>query len=171
LSPLETAGLTIFVLVLFSGVFLTIFGLPGSVIIFLNVLAYTLVSGFEKFGWRILLALFLLTVIAEAVELFLGANGIPPHFGSSKKGVWAAIVGSMIGSLCLVGYLLGLGIMIGIFLGGFTGVILFELKQEQRLKPALRITAAAMMARIAGTVFKGSICIFMAAMVFTQIYS
>lgn len=170
MSPLETAGLTIFVLILFSGMFLTIFGLPGSVIIFLNVLAYTLVSGFKKTGWQILLVLLLLAVISEAVELFLGASGIP-NFGSSKKGVWAAIVGGMIGSLCLTGYLLGLGIMIGIFLGGFTGVILFELKQEQRLKPALRTTAAAMTARIAGTAFKGSICIFMAAIVFLQIYS
>lgn len=170
MSPLETAGFTIFVLVLFLGVFLTIFEIPGSVIIFLNVLAYTLVSGFEKFGWQILLVLLLLTVLAEAVELFLGANGIP-HFGSSTKRVCAAIVGGIIGSLYLAGFLWGLGIMIGIFLGGFTGVILTELKQAQELKPALRNTAAAMTARIVGTVFKGSICIFMAAIVFTQIYS
>jgi hypothetical protein len=53
LSPFEIAGLTVFILVLFLGVFLTVFGLPGTVLILIDVVAYALLTGFAQIGFKV----------------------------------------------------------------------------------------------------------------------
>ena len=44
----EIAGLTVFILVLFMGIFSIVFGIPGTAVILIDVILYALITGFEK---------------------------------------------------------------------------------------------------------------------------
>ncbi|MBN1663538.1 MAG: DUF456 domain-containing protein [Deltaproteobacteria bacterium] len=170
MSPLEIAGLTIFILVLFAGLFSIIFGLPGTVIIFIDVLLYAAATGFMKIGFKILLILALLMILAEALEFLLGVMGAA-RFGASKKGLWASVIGSMIGAVVMTPFLMGIGAIIGVFLGGFSGTLIVELIQRQRIKPALRAGFGAVLGRIAGIIAKGTLSAAMIIITLIHIYS
>lgn len=170
MSPLEIAGLTIFILVLFIGIFSTIFGLPGTIIIFIDVLLYSLITGFEKIGIKILIILAILMILAECLDFALGMAGAV-RFGSSKKGLWASAIGSIVGAILMTPYLMGLGVIIGAFAGGFIGVLMIELIRQQKLKPALRAGYGAIMGRIAGIFAKGILSLVMIIITLINIYS
>jgi len=170
LPSIEIVAMTFFIMILFLGVFLVIFGIPGNAVIFLTSLIYALIMDFERIGWKTLLILFILAVITEAIEFMMGWIGVP-RFGTSVKGFWAAAFGSFLGALIMVHYLLGLGILVGIFVGGLGGVILVEIQQRGRVKPSLRTATSAIAARIAGMALKGLLCITMTTKVLIQIYS
>jgi len=72
---LEAAGLTIFVVVLFIGVFSIIFGFPGTFLILGDVVVYALATGFEKIGLRVIIILALLSLLAEMADFFMGIAG------------------------------------------------------------------------------------------------
>ncbi len=75
MSPLEAAGLTVFILVLFAGIFVTVFGLPGTVIILIDVILYALVTGFGPIGFKVILVLMVIAVVAEMLDFGLGMIG------------------------------------------------------------------------------------------------
>lgn len=170
MSPLEIAGLTLFILVLFLGIFSIIFGFPGTVIIFTDVLLYAIITGFTKIGLKILIILAILMIIAEALEFFLGVAGAV-RFGASKKGIWASIIGSIIGAMIMTPYLFGLGMVVGAFIGGFFGVLIIELIRQQKLRPAFRAGYGAFLGRIAGVFVKGVLSIAMIVISLIKIYS
>ncbi len=68
MSPFEIAGLTVFILILFLGVFLTVFGLPGTVLILIDVVAYALLTGFAQIGFKVILILVAMAVVAELLD-------------------------------------------------------------------------------------------------------
>jgi uncharacterized protein YqgC (DUF456 family) len=67
--------------------------------------------------------------------------------------------------------LLGLGTAIGIFLGGFSGVLIAELMEERKLKPAFRASYGALSGRIAGILTRGFSAIVMTVIAMSKIYS
>ncbi|MBN1382867.1 MAG: DUF456 domain-containing protein [Deltaproteobacteria bacterium] len=170
MSPLEIAGLTIFILVLLLGIFSIIFGFPGTVIIFIDVLIYAIITGFTKIGLKILIILAVLMIIAEVIEFFLGVAGAA-KFGASNKGIWASIIGSIIGAMIMTPYLMGLGMIIGAFIGGFFGVLVVELIRQQGMRPAFRAGYGAFLGRVAGIFVKGILSIVMIVITLMNIYS
>jgi len=170
LSPLDIAGLTIFILVLFLGLFSIIFGLPGTVAIFIDVLIYAVVTGFTKIGWKILIVLAVLMVLAETLEFFLGVTGAA-RFGASRKAIWASIIGGFVGAALLTPYFLGMGTLIGVFAGGFLGTLAIELVRQQKMKPALRAGLGAVLGRMMGIITKGTLSIIMIIITLMNIYS
>jgi uncharacterized protein YqgC (DUF456 family) len=170
LSPFEIAGLTVFILVLFLGVFLTVFGLPGTVLILIDVVAYAVLTGFAQIGFKVILILVLMAVVAELLDFGLGMAGAV-RFGSSRGGMWAAVIGSLAGAIILTPFFLGLGALIGIFLGGGVAVFTVEMLQRRKLKPAFRASIGATLGRTAGIAVKGILSIAMATVALFQIYS
>lgn len=166
---LEAAGLTIFVIILFIGVFSIIFGFPGTVLILGDVVVYSLITGFEKIGWKIIVTLVFLSLLAETVDLVTGFAGAR-KYGSSKTGIVLSVIGGIIGAIILVPVLLGLGAIIGAFLGGFVGAFLGEYLEERKLKPAFRAGYGALMGRIAGVLVKGSLAIVMTVITMWTVY-
>ncbi|MDD5722203.1 MAG: DUF456 domain-containing protein [Syntrophales bacterium] len=166
---LEAVGLTIFVVVLLIGVFSIIFGLPGTLLILGDVVVYSLITGFEKIGFKIILVLIFISLLAEAVDFLMGIAGAR-KYGSSKTGVVLSIIGGIIGAVIMVPTLLGLGAIIGAFLGGFAGAFLGEYLEKQRLEPALRAGYGALIGRLAGVLFKGSLSIVMVVITMSAIY-
>lgn len=170
MPPLETAALTVFILVLFAGVFLTVFGLPGTVIILADVFLYALVTGFEPIGFKAILVLTVIAVVAEAADFGLGMIGAA-RYGASRKGVWAALIGSLAGAAIATPLLTGIGTVLGIFLGGFAGVFLVEFVEQRKLKPAFRAGYGAVLGRVGGILIKGLLSVLMAMIALYHIYS
>jgi len=170
LSPLDIAGLTLFIIVLFIGVYATVFALPGTVLIFFDVIVYAAITGFYNIGGRMLVFLLALTIVAEGLEFVLGMTGATT-FHASRKVLITSTIGSVIGALLLTPWLYGLGTLVGIFLGGFTGILLTELIHQKHLKPAMRDSNGALIGRAAGTLAKGSLALVMVIMTLMTIYS
>ena len=170
MSPFEIAGLTVFILVLFLGIFSTVFGLPGTVLILIDIVAYALLTGFAQIGFKLILILVVMAVVAELLDFGLGMAGAV-RFGTSRWGMWAALFGSLAGAAILTPYFLGPGAMIGIFLGGSAAVFVMEMLKRRKLKPAFRASVGAMLGRMAGIAVKGMASIAMAAFTLFHIYS
>jgi uncharacterized protein len=169
-TPLEIAGLTVFILVLFIGIFSTVFGIPGTAVILLDVIFYALLTGFERVGIKIILILLVISILAETIDFSLGMAGAA-RFGISKRAIWISVICGFIGAVAMTPYFFGLGTVTGFFLGGFAGVLALELVHQSYLKPALRTSHRAILGRIAGTLIKGFCALVMIVIAMSNIYS
>lgn len=170
MSPLEIAGTTLFILLLFLGIFTTVYGLPGTIIILIDVIIYALLTGFDQIGIKVILVLIFLSVLGETIDFGLSMAGAQ-RFGASKRGAWASVIGGMIGIAVMSPFFYGLGTLAGAFLGGFAGVFIVEILRQRSFKPALRASYGSILGRVAATLSKGFICLVMIIVVLINIYS
>jgi uncharacterized protein YqgC (DUF456 family) len=170
-SPFEIAGLTIFILILFIGIFSIIFGFPGTIIIVTDVIIFSWATGFEKIGFKVIAVLVIVSLVAETLDFIFGAYSGVRRFGLSIKGLLAAVIGAIIGAVALTPFLMGLGTIIGMFCGGFTATLIVDSIAEKKLKPAYRTGYKNRLMKIAGTVLKGSFAIAMTVAALSTIYS
>ncbi|NPV04710.1 MAG: DUF456 domain-containing protein [Syntrophaceae bacterium] len=170
MTPLEAAGLTIFILVLLIGFFATLLGLPGTLVILLDAFVFALVTGFERIGFGILLALVAISALAESLEFLFGVTWAR-RYGTSKRAIAASVVGGIAGAVLLTPVLLGLGALIGSFLGALAGAFAVELLAQQELKPAARAGFGALAGRLAGLFAKGACGLAMVIITLMAIYS
>lgn len=170
MTPLEAAGLTIFILVLLIGFFATLLGLPGTLVILLDAFVFALVTGFERIGFGILLALVAISALAESLEFLLGVTWAR-RYGTSKRAIAASVIGGIAGAVLLTPVLLGLGALIGSFLGALAGAFAVELLAQQELKPAARAGFGALAGRLAGLFAKGACGLAMVIITLMAIYS
>ncbi len=170
MTPLEIAGLSIFIFILFAGIFSTIFGIPGTIIILIDVILYAFITGFEKIGITIIVILVAIAILAEGLDFLLGMSGAA-RLEITKRVVWISAFGSLAGAMLLTPVFFGLGTVLGIFLGGFACVLMFELLHQAKLKPALRAGYSAALGRVAGTLAKGFFALVMIIITLSNIYS
>lgn len=166
---LETAGFTIFVAILFIGIFSIIFGFPGTFLILGDVVIYSLATGFEKIGFKIIIVLVFISLLAESLDFIIGTAGAR-KYGSSKTGVVLSVIGGIIGAILMVPILLGLGAVIGAFLGGFAGAFLGEYLEHRKLNSALKAGYGALIGRAIGVLTKGSLAVVMIVITMSAIY-
>jgi uncharacterized protein YqgC (DUF456 family) len=166
----EIAGLTVFIVVLFLGVFSTVFGFPGTVLILIDALIYALVTGFDKIGFKVLSVLIILSVLAEAMDFGLSMAGAE-RFGATRRGAWASVIGGIAGAAVLSPFFYGLGTFAGVFVGGFTGIFIVEMIRQREFKPALRASYGAIMGRVAAIIVKGLISLVMVIVILLSVYS
>jgi uncharacterized protein len=166
---MELTGLTIFIIVLFVGIYATIFGLPGTILIFCDVFFYALATGFNKIGFTVIIILVFMAIIAEAIGVAAEMTGMIQV--PSLKGIIASLIGALAGVLLLTPFLLGLGTILGIFLGGFAGLFITEMMRQSKLKPAFRSSTGAIIATVTGIVAKGFFAVAMTVITLLNIYS
>jgi hypothetical protein len=171
LSFFAAAGFTIFILILFAGIFLNLFGLPGAVVIFFDVFLYSIFTGFEHIGLKIILFLFVSAVIAETIEFFWIISETPQQAVSQKKSLKAAVLGAFAGALLLTPSFGGPGIWIGFFLGGLAGILIMEIIRQSRLKSPYRTLNHVIFTIIGKNAVKGFISLCMIALSLSNIYS
>jgi uncharacterized protein YqgC (DUF456 family) len=169
LSFFAVAGFTVFILILFLGIYLTLFGLPGTIVIFFDVLFYIIFTGFDHVGWKIILFLLISAVIDETIDFLVMAGGYQQM--TSKKSFGAAAIGSVIGAFLLTPFFWGPGTWGGFFLGGLAGVLAVEFTRQSKLKAPFRTPGRAILAMIGGKMIKGFIALFMIAFSLSNIYS
>ena len=115
MSFFAAAGFTVFILILFAGIFLNLFGLPGTVVIFFDVLFYAIFTGFDHVGLKIILFLLISAIIAETIDFLVMAGRYQPM--TSKKSFGAAAIGAIVGAFFLTPFFWGTGHMGRIFFG------------------------------------------------------
>lgn len=169
MSFFAVAGFTIFILILFIGIYLTLFGLPGTIVIFFDVLFYIIFTGFDHVGWKIILFLLISTIIAETIDFLVMAGRYQPM--TSKKSFGAAAIGAFMGAFLLTPFFWGPGTWGGFFLGGLAGVLTIEFVHQSKLKAPFRTPGSAILAMIGGKMVKGLIALFMIAFSLSNIYS
>jgi hypothetical protein len=169
LTPLETGGVSLFILVLLFGTFSIPFGLPGAIIILLDAFVYGAVTQFEVIGPKILITLLVLAILAESADVAAGMAGAV-KIGVSRRGLCAFAVGGIGGAFLLTPVLLGPGLILGAFIGGFSGLMATELLKRNRLKPSLRAPAGAILGRVAGICVKGFFSLIMVIIALTGVY-
>jgi Protein of unknown function (DUF456). len=169
LSTFAAAVLAIFILILFVGIFLNLFGLPGTVVIFFDILFYAIFTGFDRIGWKIILFLLISAIIAETIDFLVMAGGYQPI--TSKKSFGAAAIGATVGAFFLTPFFWGPGTWGGFFLGGLAGILTIEFIRQSKLKAPFRTPSRAIFAMIGGKMVKGLIALFMIAFSLSNIYS
>ncbi|MCG8605341.1 DUF456 domain-containing protein, partial [bacterium] len=122
---LEILGILIFWLVMFVGVALIPFGIPGTFLILVNVLVYGWLTDFVDITWGFLGFLFFIAILAEAIEFFLGAAAAG-RYGASKFAMLGAVIGGFVGAIWATSIFPLVGTLLGAFLGAFGGAALFE---------------------------------------------
>lgn len=170
MTSIAFLGTSLFIFVLILGIFSTIFGIPGTVIILIDAAVYALFTGFESISGRVLITLLILSVLAELTEFAVGMGGAA-KFGASKKSLTASVIGGFIGALLLSPFIFGLGAILGVFFGGFAGVFGVELLRQSRLKPSLRAAWGTIIGRAAGICVKGAFALVMTAISLASIYN
>jgi uncharacterized protein len=170
LTPLASAGLTVFIVLLLVSLYTTLLGFPGTVVILLGAIIYALVTGFTSLGLGALAILFLLSVLAEALDFGLGMADIP-RFVISPKGLVYSLLGAAAGVLILSPLFLGPGAILGVFLGAFTGVITTELIRQHQMKPVMRASYREIIGRASGVFIKGFLALIMITVTLANIYS
>ena len=169
MSAFAGAGLVIFILILFAGIFLNFFGLPGTVVIFFDVLFYAIFTGFDHVGLKIILFLLITTIIAETIDFLVMAGRYQPMI--STKSFGAAAIGAVGGAFLLTPFFWGPGTWGGFFLGGLAAVLTVEFIHQSKLKAPFRTPGRAILAMIGGKMVKGLIALFMIAFSLSNIYS
>ncbi len=170
MSSFASAGFAAFVLLLFVGIYLSLFGLPGTVLIFLDVLSYAFFTGFTQVGWKILLILLVLTMLAEAVDLWTGLIKAhqPPVTGKSLGG---AIIGATAGMILLTPVFWGPGLWGGFFLGGLAGLLITEWFRQSHLRIPQQMSNRDLWAMIGQKMLKGFFALIMIFISLSNIYS
>jgi len=173
LSFFAAAGLTVFILILFAGIFLNLFGLPGTVVIFFDVLLYALLTGFESIGIKIILFLFFSAAIAEAIEFFWIVSETPQQQQTARprKSLKAAALGAIVGAFLLTPLFWGPGMWIGFFAGGLAGILIVEIIRQYQLKAPDRTLSSVILNMVGKNIVKGFISLCMIAFSLSNIYS
>lgn len=146
--------------VLFLGLFLTVIGLFGNIIIFGAVLLYAFLTGFYPIGLRELLVIGLLYGTGEFLEYVFTILGVR-WLGASRLAGWMAILGTIIGAMTGGMLLWGLGVVIGGFIGAFLGVLLTELIVKGEIGPAIKAGLGAFIGKTGAVFVKLCIAIIM----------
>lgn len=156
MSPLDAFGLTLFITLLFLGIFLCIHGLPGLVVIVIAVLVYAISTGFEKISWQTVLVLCGIAFTVEIADVFFAMRG-SPRFGPSRQSVIFSFAGCCFFALLLTPAFLIIGLVGGFCLGGILGLFYALMVQESKLRPSYRTPLPVLIGRTASLLWKGSV--------------
>lgn len=166
---MEDIGLHIFLILLFIGVAVNIFALPGPIIIMATVIIYAIITGFSSLGAVSLITMFILAVLAEGVDYFLGTKGAATFPLSRRSLAMGALFGTA-GALVLTPVLYGPGLILGFFVGGAGGVFLVDILRMGRFRPSLRSYRASFLG-LGAVLSRGGIAMIMTAITLNAIYS
>jgi len=167
---LASLAFAAFILILFAGIYLTLFDLLGTVIIFIDVFLYALFTGFDRVSGKIILFLLLISIIVEAIDFFLVMTGALQPM-ATKKVFWTAAISAIAGAFILTPFFWGPGAWAGFFLGGFAGIITLEVARQTKLKSLYRASKLAIIAMAGRKIVKGFVALFMVALSLSNIYS
>lgn len=125
----ETIALTVAGILFLAGLAGTLLPvLPGPLFIWIGMLLYGLIAGFENTGPGFLMMQALLALCVFGVDYFFSALGTR-YFGGSRAALWGAAIGLMFGVLFFP-----VGLLVGPFAGAAIADLLFRGRAVQALK-------------------------------------
>ncbi|TYB32035.1 MAG: DUF456 domain-containing protein [Candidatus Mcinerneyibacterium aminivorans] len=147
--------LKVFLLVIIlAGVLLLPVGIPGNFIASFIVLFYYLLDSSNTFSfWHFIILLFL-SILCEVIDYVSGIWGAR-KYGSSKKGLFGAIIGTILGAIIGSAIFPFIGSLIGAFAGMFLGTIFLEyFFVKKHMKESLKAGYGAVVGRTVAISFK-----------------
>jgi uncharacterized protein len=162
----------LFILTLAAGWLLTLFALPGNWLMVAAAAVYAFFvpgEGRLAVSWGLVIALVVLAVLGELLELLAGALGAKKGGGSKRAAVLAvlfsvpgAMIGAMVGMpIPVVGPLIGVILFAG--LGAFAGAMLGESWKGRKLEESWQVGHGAFWGRVLGSLAKVMIASIMLA--------
>jgi uncharacterized protein len=158
-------GVVLLILVLAAGWCMTLLSLPGNwvMVVAIALFAWLAPSGGPDISWQTVVAVLVLAVLAELLELAASALGAS-RAGGSRRGAVLAIVGSMVGALIgaavgvpipFVGSLVAAILFAGI--GALVGAMLGETWKGRTLAESWKVGQSAFWGRLLGALAKTGI--------------
>src|SRR5689334_18043501 len=146
---------TLTLIVMLTGMFLNILGLPGIWLMIGAVGVFAWLTRAQQFvGTTSLIVLVVLALIAEVVEFLAGSAGAKKA-GGSKRAAMGAIVGALIGGIFLsVIPIPIISTIVGACLGAFIGAAVVELMIFKDVDRSMRVGVGAAHGRFLGIVGK-----------------
>lgn len=133
------------------GLILAALTLPGLWLMLAGAAIYAWLTHGQYLGWRTLIALLVLALIAEIAEIFLGGAGAKKA-GATGWGMAGGLIGGILGGVLLTGLIPIplLGTIIGICLGCFVGAFAVEFLMGQPLGQSAMIGLGAAKGKLTG---------------------
>ncbi|NLT19773.1 MAG: DUF456 domain-containing protein [Syntrophomonadaceae bacterium] len=154
--------LIITVLVIILGIAGTILPMiPGIPLVFLAILVYGWMEGFNVISGNYLLIIGILTLLSIVFSYLSTVMGAK-YFGSGRLGLWGALIGTFAGLLLLP----PIGLLIGPFAGAFIGEYISVKDTEKAIKAAF----GSLLGLFTGVVFNLAIGIYMLVTFLMNVY-
>jgi uncharacterized protein YqgC (DUF456 family) len=148
----QIIGLAIALLIMAVGCLGSVLpALPSTPLVLIAAIAHKLWFKSDSAGWVVLTLMFLITALALVMDYLATLYGAK-RFGATKKGMFGAVVGGIVGLFFNLP---------GIILGPFIGATLFELMGGREWKPSARAGVGATLGLFAGAVGKLVCCLSM----------
>lgn len=142
-----------FCIIILSGVFLTLIGLPGNLLIVLSGVAYGYYHHFEHVNYIVLGMVILIFIMSECIEFIAGVMGAKKE-KASKRSMVAAFLGTILGGIGGTILLPIIGSMIGALLGAFAAAALAEYTKEKNKEQAKRVGISVLKGQIFAMILK-----------------
>jgi uncharacterized protein YqgC (DUF456 family) len=148
----QLIGLAIALLIMAVGCLGSVLpALPSTPLVLIAAIAHKIYFKSASAGWFVLTLMLLITALALVMDYLATLYGAK-RFGATKKGMFGAIVGGIVGLFFNLP---------GIILGPFIGATLFELMGGREWKPAAKAGVGATLGLFAGAVGKLVCCFSM----------
>ena len=142
-------------------------GLPGSSIILVAIVIWSVATGFTNIGLPLIFifAVLILSAVIEYLAVYLGAK----QSGASKWSQRSAIAGMVLGFIGLLPALpFGgplFGVLFGAMLGAFVGEYLYRsnLEPSARIQQALKASVGVVIASLIGNIIQGLLAVLAVA--------
>lgn len=152
MGPTEWTAFIIAICVMLVGVAGTVVPLlPGLPLIWLTMLVYAFIEGFESVDAAFLILTLIVLIAAEAADYFGRAWGAR-RFGATKRGALGAVVGSLVGLFFLP---------LGLIVGPFLGVVVAELLAGRTTSESIRAGWGGLLGTLGSMVVKFTIAVGM----------
>ena len=161
------AGL--FIAMLVCVLLLHVFGLPANWILAGLVGIWRLFHPEAEWGLLFLGGLVVLAIVGEVAE-FLFQAWSTKRYGGTSKGMWAAIIGAIAGSILGAPFLLGVGALVGAVFGAFAGCFIMERLSGLPTPEALDAAMGAMWGKVLGMVVKVGLGVIMLSLSVPRIW-
>jgi uncharacterized protein YqgC (DUF456 family) len=158
----QGAAILLVFLAIIGGVFLVAVGLPGTWVIVLASLGYSLFYPFDggaTSAYWVNGVLLGAAIFGEVVEFVVGTFGSKP-LKVSNGAIWCALLGGLIGAIIGVPVFL-VGALLGLFIGAFVGAFLYELFVLKSFGRALVNATAVLATRVVATFLKVTLALGM----------
>lgn len=139
-------------LVIILSLILIVLGFPGLWIMVASAVTYNLVVPGDQIGWVTLVAVGILALVAELLDISL-TGSYARKYGGSRRAGWGAIIGSIVGAMVGVPVPI-VGPVIGAFVGSFIGALIAEFTGGSSAGDATRVAKGALIGRVVSTVLK-----------------
>lgn len=145
-------------LILFSGLGMTLIGLPGNAVIFCTTLAYAFYDNFVHIGIGELAFVLGAILVGELFETLTAAIWAKKE-QASKLAIGVAVIGTIIGGILGTMIVPIIGSILGALVGGFASSYIAEYRTTKNGAQARRVALGVIKGQILGSIIKFSVAI------------